>query len=136
MDETALMYNQPFNKTIQKIGQRTITIPTQKQDKSRISCKLSINAEGDILKPYIIFKGAQKGKIYKSLINTDEVVSKKCVVYTNSNAWSTNKIVKDWIDNVYCSYFINIPLEKTLLKFDSVPMHCSLEVLKYLSQKN
>ena len=81
MDETALMYNMPFNKTIHKIGQKTITIATQKQEKSRISCILSINAEGNILKPYIIFKGAQKGKIYKSLINTDEVVSKKCVVY-------------------------------------------------------
>ena len=136
VDETALMYNMPFNKTIHKIGQKTITIATQKQEKSRISCILSINAEGNILKPYIIFKGAQKGKIYKSLINTDEVVSKKCVVYTNSNAWSTNKIVKDWMDNVYCSYFINIPLENTLLIFDSAPMHCSLEVLKYLSQKN
>ena len=109
------MYNMAFNKTLHKIGQKTITVAAQKQEKYRISCILSINAEGNILKPYIIFKEAQKGKIYKSLINTDEVVSKKCVGYTNSNAWSTNNIVKDWMDNVYCSYFVNILLEKTLL---------------------
>lgn len=36
---------------------------------------------------------------------------------------------------MYCSYFNNIQLENTLLIFDSAPMHCSLEVLKYLCNK-
>ena len=85
--------------------------------------------------PYIIFKGAEKGNIYKKLIKSDEVIYKKCIVSTNNNAWSTNKIIKDWIDTVYCSYFNNIPLENTLLIFDSAPMHTSLEVLKYISNK-
>jgi len=57
MDETALMYNMPFNKIIYKIGARTVTISTQKQEKARISCILSINATGKTLMPYIIFKG-------------------------------------------------------------------------------
>ena len=85
--------------------------------------------------PYIIFKGTEKGNIYKKLIKSDEVISKKCIVSTNNNAWSTNKIIKDWIDTVYCSFFNNIPLENTLLIFDSAPMHTSLEVLKYISNK-
>ena len=31
MDEKALMYSIPFNKTIHKVGAKTITITTQKQ---------------------------------------------------------------------------------------------------------
>ena len=77
MDETALMYNMPFNKIIYKIGARTVTISTQKQEKARIYCILSINATGKTLMPYIIFKGAEKGNIYKNLIKTDKVISKK-----------------------------------------------------------
>ena len=130
MEETALMYNMPFNKTIHKVGAKTVMISTQKQDKARISCILSINATSKTLMPYIIFKGAEKGKIYKNLIKTDEVISKNCIISTNNNAWSTNKIVKDWIDTVYCSFFNNISLENTLLIFNSAPMHSSLEVLK------
>ena len=63
MDETAIMYNIPFNKTIHKIRQKTITKATQKQEKTRISCILSINAESNILKPYIIFKGSKREDI-------------------------------------------------------------------------
>ena len=36
---------------------------------------------------------------------------------------------------MYCSYFNNIQLENTLLIFDSTPIHFSLEVLKYLYNK-
>ena len=68
MDEIALMYNMPFNKTIHKVGAKTVKISIQKQEKGRISCIFSINATGKTLIPCIIFKKAEKGKIYKNLI--------------------------------------------------------------------
>ena len=56
MDETALMYNMTFSKTMHKVGATTVTISTKKKEKARISCILSINAAVNTLMPYIIFK--------------------------------------------------------------------------------
>ena len=65
MDETTLQYNMPSNKTVHKIGAKTITIKTQQQEKLRISLILAICVNGKKLKPYIIFKGAKIGKFLK-----------------------------------------------------------------------
>ena len=46
MDETALQYNMPSNKTVHKIGAKTITINTQQQEKLRISVILAICSNG------------------------------------------------------------------------------------------
>ena len=86
MDETALQYNMPSNKTVHKIGAKTITIKTQQQEKLRISVILAICSNGKKLKPFIIFKGAKNGKIFKTLLKEECVTSKKCIIACNANA--------------------------------------------------
>ena len=56
----------PSNKTVHKIGDKTITIKTQQKEKLRISVILAICSNGKKLKPFIIFKGAKNGKIFKT----------------------------------------------------------------------
>ena len=73
MDETALNYNMPPNITVHKIGAKTIFIKIQQQEKARISVILAICGNGDILPPYIIFKGAKKGNIDKKLLKNELV---------------------------------------------------------------
>ena len=105
MEETALQYNMPSSKTFHKIGDKTITIKTQQQEKIRIFLILTICANGKKLKPYIIFKGAKHGKIFKTLLKEECVTTKKCIFAFNANAWSTNDIIKEWIINVYIPFF-------------------------------
>ena len=134
MDETALQYNMPSNKTVHKIGAKTITINTQQQEKLRISVILAICSNGKKLKPFIIFKGAKKGKIFKNLLKEEYVISKKCIIACNANAWSTTEIIKEWIINVYIPFFSGQELSKTLLVFDHARMHESYEILKLLTE--
>ena len=131
MDETALNYNMPPNTTINKIGAKTIVIKTQRQEKTRISVILAICGNGDKLPPYIIFKGAKKGNIYKKLLNNDLVKKNKCIITCNCNAWSNKEIIKDWVNNVYIKYFKNkIALKRTLLVLDHASMHDNFKILK------
>lgn len=66
MDETALTMNIPSNKTVHKIGSKTICIKTQRQEKARVSVILAFCANGVKLKPFIIIKGAKNGCITKN----------------------------------------------------------------------
>lgn len=117
VDETALCYNMPFNKTIHKCGEKTICIHTQRQEKCRISILLGIAGDGIKLIPYAIFKGAANGKIINDLNKSKYVTEKRCICQTNKNAWSSNSIIIDWINNVYIPYFTvkKVDLKNTLL---------------------
>lgn len=100
MDETAIFSNMPNNATVHKIRCKTILL----QEKLRVSVILSICGDGRRLTLYIIFKGARNGKIYKSLSNLEIVKNKKTFINVNKNAWSTNVIIKDWINNIYLPF--------------------------------
>ena len=135
MDETALQLNMPFHKTVHKVGAKTISIKTQRQEKCRISLILSICSNGEKLKPLIILKGAKNGRIYKNLLKLSEVTNNKCIVECNQTAWATKDIIKNWIEKVYISYFNGKDLSKTLLVFDRATMHDSYEIINYLIKK-
>ena len=49
--------NIPTNKTVHKIGGKTICIKTHRKEKARVSFILACCANGVKLKPFIIFKG-------------------------------------------------------------------------------
>ena len=70
MDESPIFFKMAPTKTIAKRGKKTILIKTQNQEKVRISIILTISADGDKLKPLIIFKGKTGGlieKIYRKI---------------------------------------------------------------------
>ncbi len=60
-------------------------------------------------------------KFFKKLQKEDLVKNNKVVIAANAKAWANNDIIKDWINQVYVSYFKN-PLEKTLFIWDNITM--------------
>ena len=133
MDETAINYNMPPNTTVNKIGAKIIFIKTQRQEKARISVILAICGDVVKLQPYIIFKGAKKGNIYKKLLKNELVKKNKFFITCNCNAWSNKEIIKDWVNNVYIKYFKGkTELKRTLLVLDHESMHDNFEILKFL----
>ena len=62
-DETAITFDSHLSYSLAKIGQKTITIKVTGKEKALITCLLSISADGEELKPYIIFK--EKKSCYK-----------------------------------------------------------------------
>ena len=79
-------------------------IKTQNQQKCRISVILGIAADGSKLKPLIIFKGKIGGHIEKSLLKNKYVLSEKCLVYVNQNAWATDNIISNLFYKIWIKY--------------------------------
>ena len=63
------------------------------KQKYRISVILGLAADGPKLKLLIIFKWKIGGLIEKSLLKNKYVLSEKCLVSVNQNAWSTESII-------------------------------------------
>ena len=118
MDETAISYSMTNNVTLHKIGYKTISIKTQRQEKLLVSVILSICVYGRRLKLHVIFKGAKNGKIYNLLFKLEIVKNKKAIININKNAWATNYLIKDWIKTIYIHFFNKKVLSDTLLIWD------------------
>ena len=132
MDETPINLNMVPNKAITKKCEKNVAILTQNKERIRITCILSICADGDKLPPYIIFKGKSNNpKINNKLKKNLYIQNKKIFVNFNSNAWSTTDIILDWIEKVYNPYIRKDPLlDNALLIMDKASSHISDEIIE------
>ena len=121
------------NKTIAQKGGKSITIKSYEQEKFCISVILAIKSNGSKLASYLIFKVKPNGKTEKELKKDKYVLSKKCYVACNINAWPTNEIIKDWKIKVWDEYLTNGTFAKDdnygYLIMDRAPSHDSTEIL-------
>ena len=92
-NETPLFLNMPFNKTVEKIGKKNITINTQGQEKLRISCLLTIAGDRTKLPPYIILKGEKEDRIIKQLSKNNHVINKNIFIGMDKNSCTTIEII-------------------------------------------
>ena len=67
MDETPCWMEMKINKTIEKIGEKEISVRTFNMDQKRFSVALCILANGGKLPPMIVFKGIPNAKLEKRL---------------------------------------------------------------------
>ena len=132
MDETPLYLNMIPNKVISQKGEKNVVVRTQNQEKIRVTCLLSICADGDKLPPYIIFKGKNSNnKAFNKLKNNLYIKTNKIFINFNNNAWSTTELMLDWIDKVYLAYIKKDPLcGEGLLIIDKASSHISEEVIE------
>ena len=95
-----------LNKVIAQKGEKNVVVRTQNQERIRISCLLTICADGDKLPPYIIFKGKNiNNRNMNEIKNNSYFKNKKIFINFNTNAWSTTEIMIDWIEKIYFPYF-------------------------------
>ena len=67
-DETPITLDNPCTFILAKKGEKIINIHNNGKEKNRISCILTIAANGNKLIPFIVFKGEKKLKIKKWFI--------------------------------------------------------------------
>ncbi len=65
---------------------------------------LTISADRDKLKPLIIFKGKSGGLVEKNLPKNSYVLSIKCLICVNQNAWTIDSIIKVWFNKIWLEY--------------------------------
>jgi len=105
----------PENKTVHKVGAKSIIIKTQRQEKVRVSIILACNGIGEKLKPFVIFKGKKYGNIYKNLIKEKLIEKYKIEIFVNDKAWATSEIIILWLKNIYIPFIKETNINKSLL---------------------
>ena len=81
-DEKPVYFDSPYNYCIAKKGAQTVTIKTLGRETARLTVLLSITANGNKLKPFIIFKGKEETRLYNNLQNFKQVLDGSIVIYT------------------------------------------------------
>ena len=86
------MFDCPANRTVDETGTKTVSILTTVHEKMTFTCILACAANGDQLKPLIIFK---RKTLPKGNFPSDVVVC------ANEKGWMNENIMFEWIEKVW-----------------------------------
>lgn len=114
MDEVPLTFDCPPNRTIDRTGEKSISITTTGHEKTSFTCVLSCAADGEKLKPMIIFK---RKTLPKENFPHDVLI--KC----NEKGWMCEKLMLDWINEIWRKRKGAFFQPKGLLIMDSMRAH-------------
>lgn len=124
MDEVPLPFDSVPSRTINSVGDKTISITTTGNERSNFTCILSCAANGDKLKPMLIFKRKTVPKID----------NKQVIVAANIKGWMCEKMMLQWLDEVWRKRKGAFFQPKSLLILDSMRAHI-VESVKQKCQK-
>jgi hypothetical protein len=97
MDQTPVFFAMNSKRTLELIGKRSVNIRTSNTDTKRMTCGVTITASGEILKPYLIFKGVPNARIAK----TEFPYYPQGQRYAcQTNAWMDEHCMLDWVEHV------------------------------------
>ncbi len=133
IDETPIYFEMTSDKTINRKGDKVISVETKGNERKLISCVLACSAGGKKLMPALIFKGGKDGNLESRYKNLECVKNKKIAIYFQNNAWCDEYIFKKWVKDVYFSYTEEQIKKKCILIMDRSPSHIYRS--KYLDKK-
>lgn len=114
MDETPLFFDCPANRTVDKTGTKTVSIITTGHERMAFTCVLACAANGDKLKPMIIFK---RKTIPKGDFPPD------IIICANDKGWMCEDIMFQWIEKVWQRRKGSFFDRKGFLVMDSMRSH-------------
>ena len=106
MDETPVWCDMVSTCTVDKTGSKHVHLKTTGHEKSRVSVCITAKANGEKMKQFVVFKGAQR-----EIEKLNKEFSGKCIVASSPNGWMNAELTSNWIDkvlgtfsleNVYC----------------------------------
>lgn len=103
----------PAKKTLEIKGSKNVDIYPFGKEKKRITCVLSIAANGVKLPPLLIFKGKAEKYLEKKLNKLDEAKNKDNFINCQKNAWCTYEIFLFWLKNIFY-YYENYLIKKNV----------------------
>jgi hypothetical protein len=102
MDQTPIAYSYHSNKTLDTKGSRTIHVRTSTTDTKRVTVTVTVTvSDGKMLPPFMIFKGAPKGRIASCEFVTYPATGKYAC---QRMAWMDEDQMHAWIDLVLTPY--------------------------------
>ena len=128
VDETAIYYENIYNTTINKIGEKSVIVRTFGKDKLRITAVLCILANGIKLPPLLIFRGKTGGPKEKSLQSNIHCINKKIFIKCQPNAWTDHFLFSYWLNNIWFSANNYRYITNTILIMDRATTHFDLSI--------
>lgn len=105
MDQTPYNPKDTPSRTLNARGDRTVTTKTMKTSVDRISCLLTVCADGTKLKPMLVYKAKPGGTIEREIRSFP-----KDLIYTvQENAWTDERVMLQWVDRVLKPYVQDAP---------------------------
>ena len=98
MDQTPIYFSMPPGRTLELQGSNRVGVRTTSNSTERATCSLCVSADGDKLKPMLIFKGQPNGRIAKRELPEFETRN-DIFLACQENAWQNDRNMIEWIDN-------------------------------------
>jgi hypothetical protein len=96
MDQTPIPFSFHAAKTLEKKGTKTIHVRASTCDTKRVTLAVTCDANGGMLPPLLIFKGAANGRIAREFGTYPEGGHYAC----QKKAWMDEDMMSKWIDDV------------------------------------
>uniref|UniRef100_K7F6H3 HTH CENPB-type domain-containing protein n=1 Tax=Pelodiscus sinensis TaxID=13735 RepID=K7F6H3_PELSI len=110
-DQTPLNFDNPYNRTLEVKGDKTISIATTGHEKSRLTVMLVCMADGTKLLPYIVFKRKTmpKNVIFPNTIH----------VRVHPKDWIEEALMLDWLQTVWAKCPGGLMRKQSLIVLDA-----------------
>ena len=95
--KSSIWLDMPSSTTVNEAGASSVTIRSTGHEKDRVTVCLAAKANGQNLKPFIVFKG---GKRDVKRMNEDRHISGKCVIRSSTNGWMNESLMVEWVQYV------------------------------------
>ena len=118
MDQTPIFMSMHPKRTLDLQGRRTISCRRTSNSTARLTVSLAVSADGDKLKPMVIFKGTPDGRIATREL-PDFETSDELLLCCQEHAWQDERNMEWWIDAILVPYLQE--------KADGVPVFLFLD---------
>jgi DDE superfamily endonuclease len=126
MDQTGVFFCMTRKTTIAKRGTKTVKVWTT--DKNRCTLAVTVTASGRMLRPLVVLKGTENGRIESKELGT---YTKDMVYRAQGNAWMDERVMMVWIDEVLRPYTKKAVGIKPLLILDAYSVHKRFSSLRH-----
>ena len=128
MDETSVWHEMISNTTVTDKGAKSVVPKTTGHEKSKVTVTLAAKANGDKLKPYIVFPG-HKREVRK--LQKEPAFKNRCYVESTINGWMNENTTIDWVENVLKTFNFG---KRRLFACDSFRAHLVQSVKELLNK--
>ena len=124
MDQTPVFFSMTPNTTLETQGSRSVHVRASSGSTMRVTLAVFVTANGEMLPPYMVYKGKANGRINREFTDDKNDYPKDCFYAAQPKAWMDERICLEWAEKVVKPWAQKAPEGITPLLFlDSYKCH-------------
>ena len=106
MDQTPYNPQDSEKTTLDFRGNKTVSGKVMKTSVGRVTCFLTVCADGTKVRPLLVYKAKPGGSVEREFSNEDDSLPYCCV---QENAWTDERVMLLWVEKVLAPYVATAP---------------------------